>query len=149
MNIARNQVSSRARLVVRPRALLAAEVVMGLIAVPCGVLLIVNGLGMSEDVLDRSPFNTFLVPGLLLAVVVGGSLLVAAWLAWSRHPRAGLAGMAAGTILLGWIVVEAIMISGGRALQALVLVWALVILALAWALTSQPPASSSPQEAAS
>jgi hypothetical protein len=122
---------------------------MGLIAVPCGVLLIVNGLGMSEDVLDRSPFDTFLVPGLLLAAVVGGSLLGAAWLAWRRHPRAGIAGVAAGSILLGWIVIEAVMISGGRMLQAIVLVWALVIIALAWPLMSSSQASLSSREAAS
>jgi hypothetical protein len=133
----------------RLRALLAAETVMGLIAVPCGVLLIVNGLGMSEDVLDRSPFDTFLVPGLLLAAVVGGSLLGAAWLAWRRHPRAGIAGVAAGSILLGWIVIEAVMISGGRMLQAIVLVWALVIIALAWPLMSSSQASLSSREAAS
>lgn len=130
----------------RPHALIAAELVMGLIAVPCGVLLIANGLGMSEDVLDRSPFDTFLVPGLLLAVVVGGSLLGAAWLGWHRHSLAGPAGVAAGVILLGWIVVEAAMISGGRMLQAVIFIWALVIIALAWPLTARQAAPSTPPE---
>lgn len=141
--------ASEAPLTARQRTLLLAEAVMGLIAVPCGVLLIVDGLGMSEDVLDRSPFDSFLVPGLLLTAAVGGSLLGAAWLTWRLHRHAGVAGVAAGSILLGWIVVEAVMISGGRILQAIVLLWALAIIALAWPHESRSPISSTLRREAS
>lgn len=116
----------------RPRGLLAVLLGVGLLAVPCGILLIVNGLGMPLTVLAATPFDSFLVPGLLLSIVVGGSLLGAAWLVWTRHPRAWLASLVAGVILLGWIVVETVMIAGGRGLQALILIAALLIIRLAW-----------------
>jgi hypothetical protein len=102
--------------------LLAVELFVGLLAVPGGVMLIVNGLGMSRAVLAHSPFDSFLIPGLLLSVVVGGSLLGAAWSVWRRHLLAPMASLGAGFVLLGWIVVEAAMVHVGRELQAVVLI---------------------------
>jgi hypothetical protein len=112
--------------------LFAVELFVGLMAVPCGILLIVNGLGMSREVLEDSPFETFLVPGLLLAFVVGGSLLGAAILEWNRKPIAPLASLGAGSVLLGWIVVEAAMVASGRELQAVIFALAVATLGLAW-----------------
>jgi hypothetical protein len=125
--------SRRVRRLNRDRIwLIAIELFVGLMAVPCGILLVVNGLGMSRDVLKDSPFDGFLVPGLLLTFVVGGSLLVAALLAWVGHPRARLVSLGAGCILLGWIVIEAAMVWSGRGLQVAILALALLILGLAW-----------------
>ena len=118
----------------RPSALLAVELIIGLAAVPCGILLMVNGLGMPRDVLQDSPFASFLVPGFLLSFVVGGSLLSAAWTVWRRWPAAPLVSLAAGCILLGWIVVESVMVSDGRGLQAGVFALALLTIGLAWRL---------------
>lgn len=115
----------------RRRALAAIELIVGAMAVPCGVLLIVNGLGMSTDVLADSPFASFLIPGLVLSGVVGVSQLVAAWLVWRGDRRGGVASFAAGSILLGWILVESLLIHDGRALQAAILLAALAIIALA------------------
>lgn len=116
----------------RSVGLLAVLLVVGLLAVPCGILLIVNGLGMPRSVLAGTPFDSFLVPGLLLSIVVGGSALGAAWLTRVRHPRARVASLVAGLILLGWIVIETVMIDDGRVLQAVVLIAALLIISLAW-----------------
>lgn len=116
----------------RPVALFVLTLVVGLLAVPCGILLIINGLGMPRSVLATTPFDSFLIPGLVLSIVVGGSLLGAAWLIQGRHPRAWLASLAAGVILLGWIVIESLMIADGRGLQAFILVTALLIIGLAW-----------------
>jgi hypothetical protein len=65
------------------RALLGAEVFVGLNAVAGGVGLIVNGLGIPKDQLAGTPFDSFLIPGLLLSIVVGGSMLGAAWAVWT------------------------------------------------------------------
>jgi hypothetical protein len=116
----------------RSWALLALEGFVGLTAAVCGVGLIVYGLGIPEEELDGTPFDSFLVPGLLLSLVVGGSLLAAAWTVWQRLPQAPLVSAAAGCVLLGWIVGEAILIDGGRGLQAAVLAFALLIIGLAW-----------------
>jgi hypothetical protein len=115
----------------RPIALLAVQVVVGISAVGGGIGLIVHGLGIPRAELAGTPFDTFLIPGFILAFVVGGSLLAAAWSVWMRRPGAPLASLAAGGILLGWIVIETAMIESGRDLQATVLVLALLEIGLA------------------
>ncbi len=122
----------------RSVGLLALLLAVGLLAVACGIVLIVNGLGMPLSTLATTPFDSFLIPGLLLSVVVGGSLLGAACLIWVRHPLAWIASLGAGLILLGWIVVEAVMIADGRVLQAIILIAALLIVGLAWRTRPQP-----------
>jgi hypothetical protein len=123
------------------RALLGVEVFSGLNAVAGGVGLIVNGLGIPKDQLAGTPFDSFLVPGLLLSLVVGGSMLGAARAVWTRHPRAGLVSMGAGGIMLGWIAVESVMIHDGRPLQVTIAALALVTLALGWWLDTREAAA--------
>ena len=118
-------------------ALLALEGFVGLTAAVCGVGLIVNGLGIPRAELDGTPFASFAIPGLILSFVVGGSLLAAAWSVWTRHPLAPLASLAAGCVLLGWIVVEAAMINDGRGLQFAVFAVALAIIGMAGRLRRQ------------
>lgn len=115
----------------RPVALFAVELFVGLMAVPCGILLAVNGLGMPRDVLADSPFDSFVIPGLILTAV-GATLLGAAWAVWTRHPRAQLASIGARCVLLGWIVVEAAMVSDGRDLQLADFAAAVLTIGLAW-----------------
>jgi hypothetical protein len=92
------------------RLLIALSFGMGSVASGCGLLLAAGQagrvLGLRADVLAGTPFNSFLVPGLVLAGVVGGSQLWAAW-AVSRGRRwAPLGLLAAGCVLMGWIVGE-------------------------------------------
>jgi hypothetical protein len=115
----------------RRRALLTIELLVGAMAVPCGIALTLNGLGMSEDLLDGSPFDSFLIPGLVLTFVVGTSQLAAAWLLWRGDDRSGPASFAAGVVLLGWILVETLLIHEGRGLQATIFALAVAIIALA------------------
>lgn len=62
------------------------------------------------ELLAPTVFDSFLVPGLVLALVVGGSCLVAAVLE-VRRAHAALDGtMLAGAILAGWIAVEMAML---------------------------------------
>lgn len=112
--------------------LVVLEATMAALAVSCGVVLMVNGMSMSRDVLANSPFTSFTLPGLILAVVVGGSQIVAALLAWHRHHASSIASLIAGGILAGWIAVEAVMVRDGRILQLIVFLWAVAIVALAW-----------------
>ncbi len=112
-------------------SLLGIELFAGLNALGGGVGLIITGLGMPETQLEDTPFDSFLVSGLLLAIVVGGSILGAAVAAWRRHPLGGIASVGAGGVMLGWIAIEALMIHDGRALQAISTVLALLTLTLA------------------
>jgi hypothetical protein len=68
-------------------------------------------MGMSTDILEGSPFNDFLVPGLVLLFGVGGSMLlggIAVWRSW----RWGYAmAFAAGAVMVGWITVQVFIIN--------------------------------------
>jgi hypothetical protein len=86
--------------------------------------------------LRGSPFDTYLVPGLVLFGVLGLGPLLAARLAWIRHPLAPLAALASGGALLIWVAVEIAIIgySNEPPLQAIYLVLgsAITLVAAAW-----------------
>jgi hypothetical protein len=110
----------------------AVTLFAGMNAVGGGAGLAINGLGLPKGQLVGTPFDSFLVPGLLLAVVVGGGMLAAAVATWRRSRRAAEATIGAGAIMLGWIAVEAVMIDDGRQLQIAVALVALLTLTLGW-----------------
>lgn len=64
------------------------------------------GLQLPEEYLEGSPFSSYLVPGLLLAVVVGGLHTGAFVLLLRRSALASLAAAAAGYSILVWIFVQ-------------------------------------------
>ena len=65
-------------------------------------------IGLSPRELDPLPFETFRVPGLVLASALGVYPAVACyWLAAGR-PRAWFAATSVGLVLLCWLLVEAV-----------------------------------------
>jgi hypothetical protein len=80
--------------------------------------------------LAHTPFSSFLVPGLLLAVVVGGTSLACALLAWRRAHGAVDTTLLAGGALTVWIAAEAAMLRGVHPLHALYGGLGLALLAL-------------------
>ncbi|WP_257614114.1 hypothetical protein [Arthrobacter sp. 31Y] len=58
------------------------------------------------EYLDGSPFSSYLVPGLLLALIVGGSHTVAFVLLLRRRGLASMAAATAGYSILVWIFVQ-------------------------------------------
>ena len=90
--------------------LLVLEAIAGVSAVAGGIGLVFDWLGVNKSRLDGSPFNSFLIPGLILLVAVGGLLLSATWMVWTRSKLALEVSLAAGFILLGWFSVQIIMI---------------------------------------
>ena len=86
--------------------------------------------------LAGSPFDNYLVPGLILFGVLGLGPLVAARLAWLRHPLAPTAAFVVGAGLLIWVAVEVAIIgySSEPPLQAIygILGIAIVLLAFRW-----------------
>jgi hypothetical protein len=70
------------------------------------------------QLLEHTPFESFLVPGLLLACVVGGTSLACATLAWRRSRAAIDALILAGGALLVWIIAELAMIRAFHWLHA-------------------------------
>lgn len=85
------------------------------------------------DTLQHSPFTSFLVPGLLLASLVGLLNLFGAGLVVQRTPHSAHVAFAGGSALMIWLVTEAVMIRAFSPFQLVYLAFALAILAEALA----------------
>ncbi|MCS5498546.1 hypothetical protein NY547_14935 [Cnuibacter physcomitrellae] len=98
-------------------ALLVFGTASALLGAVMGVLF--DGAGVPVEYLTGSPFTSYLVPGLILGVVVGGSQAIAA-LALIRRARSALmASAVAGFGMLIWIFAELAIIGEYSWLQAL------------------------------
>jgi hypothetical protein len=75
-------------------------------AVAGGIGLAGGGLQFPLEWLAGTPFGSYMVPAIILAVVVGGSSLAAAVLLLRGHPLAVPVALGAGLIQAGWIVGE-------------------------------------------
>ncbi|HEY9470528.1 MAG TPA: hypothetical protein VIQ76_13030 [Propionibacteriaceae bacterium] len=78
-----------------------------------------NGAGVPLEYLAGSPFDSYLVPGLILGVVVGGTQLGATIALVTRHPWALLISAIAGFGMIIWIFVELAIILTYSFLQTL------------------------------
>jgi hypothetical protein len=87
---------------------------------------------MTEATLARSPFRSYLVPGIVLFTVVGGTQALAAWAEIRRWPRAGWLSVTAGAVLAGWIAVQVAMIGLGHPMQPSLFVVGGVIASMGW-----------------
>jgi len=92
------------------RVLVALHALLGVSAIGAGILFVIDPsgarLGMSTDLLEGGPFPDYLVPGLFLAIVIGGANLASAAMLWQRHALASRASLATGVLLLAWTVVQ-------------------------------------------
>jgi hypothetical protein len=77
-----------------------------------------NGGGVPLEHLANSPFSSYVVPGLILGVVVGGTQLAAAIALLARHRLALLLSAVAGFGMLVWIFAELAIIRQYSWLQA-------------------------------
>ncbi len=73
---------------------------------------------MPLSLLARSPFHSFLIPGILLFTFVGLLPLLAAAIAVRRTKVAPQAAVAVGLILIGWIAVEMVILQGPGSLAS-------------------------------
>lgn len=116
--------------------LLGVALFLALGAIPAGVAFVLRPdgalVGMPPAVLAGTPFPDFLLPGLVLALVVGGSTLAAAVLLSLGSRRAPGAAVAAGAITLSWISAQLGLIGYVSPLQPLVAVLGLALLGVAW-----------------
>jgi hypothetical protein len=124
------------------KAAVALEILLSIGALGGGLVLVIAPRGeimpLPLSALAGSPFDTYLVPGLILFGVLGLGPLVAARLAWLRHPLAPTTAFAVGVGLLVWVAVEVAIIgySNEPPLQAIygILGVAIVLVACRWLL---------------
>lgn len=113
------------------RSLIAMEGIMAINAFGGAWYAIGGAPDVPTEWLTGTPFRDYVVPGIILGAVVGGSQVAAAVTLRLRHPRAREVSLGAAVVLLTWIVTQLAMIGYVSVLQPIVLAWALVTGALA------------------
>jgi hypothetical protein len=119
-------------------SLVALLALVGVNALAGGYYAVSGAPGVPVEWLRGTPFQSYLIPGLILFCVVGGSAGFAAWAVVRRPKLARRASIAAGAILLTWIVVQVLIIGYVSWLQPAFGISALLIIALG----SQLPAAA-------
>ena len=99
-------------------------------------------IGFPPGLLVRTPFESYLIPGLVLLLVNGLGMLAGALALILGWPHAVHVALALGALLTGWITVQYLMIGAVSPLQPVMLVTGLLLLVTAWmawrALRSRP-----------
>ena len=106
-------------------ALGVLQLFIGLGAVGGGLALVLepsgSKLGIPLEMLNRSPFSTYLVPGIVLLVVNGLGSLVGGAASFTRHRFAGAIAMVLGIFLVAWIMLQVYWFAGFHWLHVLYL----------------------------
>ena len=93
---------------------------IGLVGDPTG-----RSLGIPLEWLSGSPFDSYLIPGVVLLVALGVFPLVVTYGVWNRRPWSWSAALLVGLMLLVWIAVE-ILVIGYQPAPPLQLVYGLL-----------------------
>ncbi len=109
------------------RALISLALFNAVSAIGGGIGLVTGTLPVPTSLLARTPFDTYVVPGIFLAVVIGGSALVGALALLKRTRHSRSVSAAAGLIMVGWIAGETIIVGGFSWLQGLYLLTGLLV----------------------
>ena len=92
-------------------------------AIPAGIAFILKPdgslLSMSVEILQESPFQSYLIPGIVLFSVIGIGSLIAAVLTYKRQSGTWRVTIFLGIVLIIWITVQVHWIGVGSWLQPL------------------------------
>lgn len=88
------------------RALLWLTTFLAVTTIAGGIGILAGVLGLDESDLDGSPFSSYVVPGLALLVLVGGTAMVATILLRRSDPLAPFAAAAAGGAMMIFELVQ-------------------------------------------
>jgi hypothetical protein len=115
------------------RLLILIELFIAANALGGSIFGLAGARGVPREWLEGSPFESYVVPSLILLVAVAGGMTVAASALIVRHRRAAEISIGAGLVLLGWIVVQVLIIPFSW-LQPAFFAGGLVVVALGWRL---------------
>ena len=100
-------------------ALLVIDAFVAVTAVGGGLTMATKLARLPPQWLESTPFRSYLIPGLLLAFVVGGSATVATVATLLDSDAGAAASLIAGAIMMGWIAGELRLLKQQSWLEAL------------------------------
>lgn len=106
------------------------EIVIALNAVGGAVYGLGGAPSVPREWLARSPFASYRIPSVVLLIAVGGGMFLAAALLLADVAAAPAVSLAAGVVLLAWIVTQVAIIGYRMWLQPATFVAGLAVLAL-------------------
>jgi hypothetical protein len=109
-----------------------------------GIALVTGTLPVPTMLLRHTPFDSFVIPGLFLGIVIGGSALVGAGAMLTHARRSRPITASAGVIMVGWIAGETVLVRGFSWLQGLYLLTGLLVVVLSWYLP-EPAGAAEPE----
>lgn len=114
-------------------------VLLGIIAFTAllsGLLLVSNPdgsiLSLPLSLLEGTPFRNYFLPGMMLAVTVGGINMIAVFLNMQRHAKRYNWAMAGGFVCCAWIITQIILIGSVHWLHITYLMTGLLIILIAY-----------------
>jgi hypothetical protein len=114
--------------------LVALELFVGVGAVYGGIMLIADAWSLPLSYLDPLPLTSWTWPGVALLAVVAVPMLGAAYLTIRRRRFGGEASVAAGLVLVGWIIAQLAVMGPQMAWQPAMAVLGAVVALLGWRL---------------
>jgi len=127
------------------RTLVGLHLFNALSAVGGGIALIDGGLGVPIALLRHTPFDSFVVPGIFLAAVIGGSATIGATALLAHWRRALVTSTAAGGVMVGWILGETLLVEGFSWLQGLYLLTGSIVVIASVRLSQATTPAPEPQ----
>lgn len=117
--------------------------IIGISAVYGGwAIIYTDQMHFPPDLLQTTPFDSFLIPGLILAVVYGGIQFLAAGFLWIKHKYMYEAAAIAGFCQLIWMVSEIYLIPEHHFIQVVYIGFAIITLIWLMLLLKYLPADS-------
>src|SRR4051795_11820255 len=104
----------------RRRALAAIEGVVAINALGGMTYALGGAAAVPAEWLDGTPFDSYLIPGLYLGVVVGGGCLAAAYATLCHPSRARASALGSSAVMVSWIAAQEAMIGYRTPLQPLI-----------------------------
>ena len=109
----------------RYRVLAIIQGLVGMMAIPAGLSLIIDPsgitIGVTTDLLNVSLLSDYTIPGWFLLIIHGAGNILGASYTVRRHAWTGLIGIGLGVILVIWILIQVYIIGLIHFLQPLFL----------------------------
>lgn len=113
-------------------SLIALEVLIAANAIYGGLGLIGSGLGMPQEWLADTPFDSWVLPGVALLIVIAVPMTIAAGAEITRATWAYRMSVTAGVLQIGWIVAQVLVLRRYFFLQPVLFVLGSLVILLAW-----------------